>query len=104
MLKNFNEQIMKFEITENKLKMEISIKDLIWLFENSPNNTYDGETVACKVKRDKKKEFVEFIAENLMDDSENDSGNPIWGVAFEEVFNRIIEGDGDDFCKYQDED
>jgi hypothetical protein len=102
-MKNFNQQLLKMKITKEKLKMEISLKDLVWLFENSPNNTCDGENVAVKVRRGKRQVFAEFIAENLMDDS-SDGDNVIWGVPFEEVFMRIIEGAEDEICKYANED
>lgn len=104
-MKIYDEQLMKFTITNDKLKMEISLKDLVWLFHNSPNNTYDGESLGCKVKCGKRQEFAEFIAENLMmDESTNGSGDVLWVVQFEEVFERIFEGAEDDFCKYSNDD
>lgn len=81
----------------------MSLKDLVWLFENSPNNTYDGETVAAKVRRGKRQEFAQFIVENLLDESSN-GDDVVWGVPFEEVFTRIIEGAEDEFCKYANDD
>ena len=104
-MKRYDDQLLKMIITKDKLKMEISLKDLVFLFESSPENTYDGESVAVKVKRGKKQEFAEFIARNFMEESEfgNNGDYPIWGVPFEEVFMKIIEGNEDDFCKYNDE-
>ena len=82
--------------------MEMSLKDLVWLFNNSPDNCSEDRTeVGCKVKRGKRQAFAEYIVENLMDES-TDGGNGdnvIWGVPFEEVFMRIFEG-AEDFCKY----
>lgn len=98
-MKKFDSQVLKFAITNKKLKMEISLKDLVWLFHNSPNNTYDGESIGCKVKKGKCQEFAFFVVENLMDTSENDDNNTIWGESFEMVFMRIFEG-YEDFCKY----
>ena len=95
--------ILKFKLTKTKLKMEIDLRDLEWLFHNSPENTYDGESVGVKVKRGKRHEFAQFIVDNLKDDtSRNESGDPIWGAVLEEVFLRIIEG-YEDFCKYNHE-
>lgn len=105
-MKEYNDQLLKIKVTNNKLKMEISLKDLVELFEQSPNNTYDGENTGVKVKRGKRQEFAQFIVENLLDDSsigDYGDGLPVWGVPFEEVFMRIIEGAEDDFCKYMNE-
>jgi len=101
-VKTYDEQLLKMAITKNKLKMEISLKDLVFLFESSPENTYDGESVAVKIKKGKRQEFAEYIIKNFMEDSEY-GGNgdyPIWGVPFNEVFMKIIEGSEDDFCRY----
>lgn len=105
-MKEFNQQLLKFKITNDKLKMEISLKDLVWLFENSPENTYDGESVGVKVRRGKRQEFAKFIVDNLMDESSNggNGDDVVWGVPFEEVFMRIFEGAEDEFCKYFSED
>ena len=101
-MKEFNEQVMKFKITKDKLKMEIALKDLVWLFHNSPENTFDGETIAAKVKRGKKQEFAEFIVNYLMDDESSDSSNTNWGVPFENAFTEAIEG-AEEFLQYTDD-
>lgn len=104
MSKKYNEYLLKFNITNDKLKMEISLKDLVWLFHNSPNNTYDGESIGVKVKRGKRQEFAEFLVENFLDDSKNDENNSNWGDMFENAFMEIIEGAEDSFCKYMNDD
>ena len=104
MSKKFEDQIMKFEITNTKLKMEMSLKDLAWLFENSPSNFgFEGEGVA-KVKRGKRQEFAEFMVNRLRDDSSEDSNNTVWGDPFERIFEEILEGAEDEFIKYSNED
>ena len=40
-MKEYNDQLMKFKITNDKLKMEIKLSDLAWLFRNSPENEND---------------------------------------------------------------
>ena len=40
-MKEYNDQLMKFKITNDKLKMEIKLSDLAWLFRNSPDNVAD---------------------------------------------------------------
>ncbi len=103
-MKEFNEQLLKFKITKDKLKMEISLKDLVWLFHNSPNNTFDGENLAAKVRRGKRQEFVEFLVNYLMDDESSESCNTNWGVPFENAFIEMVEGAEDEFLKYTEED
>jgi len=98
--KKFEGQLMKFEITNDKLKMEIKISDLVKLFENSPNNFgYDGEGCA-KVRRGKRLEFVEHIVNQLMDESQQDENNTKWGQPFEDIFTDLSEDIKDEFIKY----
>jgi len=100
-MKKFDQQVMKFSITKDKLKMEMSLKDLVWLFHNSPNNmSDDGEGIGVKVRRGKRQEFAEFIVNFLMDESRNDENNVNWGEPFENAFQEIFEGAEDEFCKY----
>lgn len=104
MSKRFEEHLMKFNITKDKLKMEIKLKDLEWLFENSPSNFgFDGEGVA-KVRRGKRQEFAEFIVYRLLDDAGQDSNNTIWGEPFERIFEEVLEGAEDEIIKYPEYD
>lgn len=100
MSKKYTDQVMKFEITKDKLKMEISLKDLAWLLENSPNNCVDGDGGVIKVKRGKRQEFAEYIVKMLMDVGDSDSDNTRWGEPFENIFLEIFEGAEDEFIKY----
>jgi hypothetical protein len=101
--KKFKEHLMKFNITKDKLKMEIKLKDLKWLFENSPNNYELGDGVA-KVKKGKTQKFAEFIVNRLLDDSSEDSNNTVWGEPFERIFEEILEGAEDEIIKYPEDD
>ncbi len=59
-MKKFDEHLLKFQITNDKLKMEIKLSDLAWLFRNSPDNVADdGEHEFCRVRRGKNQEFAE---------------------------------------------
>ena len=61
-MKEFNDFLLKFKITNDKLKMEISLKDLVWLFHNSPENIADdGDSPFAKVRRGKRQEFAEYF-------------------------------------------
>jgi len=104
-MKKFDDQLMKFTVTKNKLKMEISLKDLVFLFENSSNNITDNSTEAITIQRRKRQEFAEFVVEMLMDYSRYDENDTRWGRAIEEVFEEIFEGyeEGEGFCKYPED-
>ncbi len=94
------EQLMRFKIEDNKLKMEININDLLWLFKTSELN-FDGEGQIAKIKNNKKEQFVKFIIDYLKDININNENITNWAVPFEKCFNEIIEG-CEDFCKYND--
>lgn len=101
-VKEYNNQVMKFKLSDEELKMSIKVKDLVWLFHNSPEN-FDGEGIAVKVKKGKEKEFAEHILKNLMDDESPDSNNMNWGIPFENAFQEVLEGAEDDICEYSEE-
>lgn len=94
------EQLMKFKIEDNKLKMEIKINDLVWLFKTSEKN-YDGETQLAKIKKDKKEDFINYIIEFLQEPSSNNENITNWAEPFEMCFEEIICG-YENFCKYKE--
>ncbi len=102
-MKKYEEDLMKFAITNNKLKMEIKLSDLAWLFRNSPDNVADdGEHEFCRVKRGRNQEFAEEVVKLLMDESPEDGNDTRWGHALEGIFEEIRES-GADFLKYYDD-
>lgn len=94
------EQLMKFKIEDNKLKMEIRINDLIWLFKTS-NANFDGESQIAKVKKDKKEDFTKYTIEYLKDMNIDNENITNWAKPFEDCFYSIVEG-YEDFCKYKE--
>lgn len=92
-------QLMKFKVEDNKLKMEIKINDLLWLFKTSENN-FDGESQIAKITRDNKEKFINYIIEYLQEPSCNNENIVNWAESFENAFNEILEGD-EEFCKYK---
>lgn len=102
-MKKYEEQLMKFAITNDKLKMEIKLSDLAWLFRSSPDNVADdGEHEFCRVKRGRNQEFAEEVVKLLMDESPENENDMRWGHALEGVFEEIRES-GADFMKYYDD-
>jgi len=103
-MKKFEEQLTKFYITNDKLKMEISLKDLVFLFENCPNNMdYNGNFPGCKIKRGKRQEFGEYVVRMLLDDAPNERDTIRIGEPFDDIFEEIMES-CEDFCQYPSED
>lgn len=96
------EQLMKFKIEDNKLKMEIKINDLIWLFKTSEANFDGGDSQIAKVKTEKKEEFVKFVIEYLKDMNIDNENITNWAKPFEDCFYEIVEG-YEDFCKYRED-
>jgi hypothetical protein len=80
--------------TYDKVKIEIPIANLISAFEGSPSND------ESKVKRGKRKEFAEFIAENIVADCDSEDGSTPLTQAFDKVFDLILEGCEDNFINY----
>lgn len=104
-LKEYNDFALKFKITKDKLKMEMSLKDLVRLFENDPNNMADdGDSPAAKVKRGKRQEFAEYIVQQLMDDAPYEQDDFVWSMPFSHVFTELLESYEPEILKYQDYD
>ena len=103
MSKVFNKQVLKFEITEDKLKMEMKLEDLEFLFDRAEGN-FNGNEAVARIKEGKKQEFAEFVVKFLMDDEHADSNNVNWGVPFERAFDSIFEGAEDEIVDYTEED
>lgn len=80
--------LMKFSVDEKKLQMEIGIEDLKYLFESNPDNSDES-----KIIEGKEKEFAEWIAKMLEDESEQETGEPYWSEPFLKLFERALEGD-----------
>lgn len=99
-MKKYDDQLLKFAITNNKLKMEIKLSDLAWLFRNSPDNVADdGEHEFCRVIRGKNKEFAETFVELMRDESPENENDTRWGHMLEGIFQEIRESAAD-FLKY----
>lgn len=80
--------LMKFEVDDKKLKMEISIKDIKYLFESDPENYNQS-----RIKKGKSKEFAEWIAKMLEEESNQETGEPYWSEPFTKLFECALEGD-----------
>lgn len=100
MEKNQENSVFKVTRTRTALKIEIALKDLEFLFVESPNNGYGDEPI--KVKRGKRAEFADFVIRYITEAEDPDTGEPPLLKMFEEAFITISEGD-EAFCKYPNE-
>jgi len=84
------------KLTNETLTIEISINNLVNAFELCPNNYYED-----KVKKDKKQMFVEFIAQQILNECDSETGDTHIFKAFDSVFDLLIEGyeDGSEFIE-----
>ncbi len=99
-----NTNLMKFKVTDTEVETRIKIDDLVWLFENSENNVADdGKSSYATVKEDKKQEFAYKVVEALLDEADQHSSCPYWGITLDEVFTNIIENAEDDVLVYMDD-
>lgn len=97
-MKKFEDNGFTSIITNDKLKIEIPIANLVNAFNYNPNN-YD-----CKIKRGKRKEFAEFLAKHIFDESDQETGANYIQEAFDKVFEMAMEDFDNDFIKFEDED
>lgn len=78
-------------VTDDKLKIEIPISNLVCAFENAPNNE-DSYGDQYTIKRGKRKEFAEWVAEHILDEHNQEDGASFIAEAFDSLFDQIFEG------------
>lgn len=86
-------------VTDKVIRWEIPISNLIFAFNNSPENySEDGENF-IKVKKGKRQEFAEYVAQQLMEPCDSETGLSHIEQAIDNVFLSVFEG-YEDFAKY----
>jgi hypothetical protein len=78
-------------VTNDKLKLEIPIANLVFAFENAPNNQ-DQYGNPATVKRGKRKQFAEWVAETIVSEADPEDGATYTHQMFDKVFDQIFEG------------
>jgi hypothetical protein len=99
-MKKFENLGFTSKLTNDKLSIEIPIKELVSAFELCPNN-YDES----KVKRGKRQMFAEFVAKQIIEECDSETGDTPMTKAFDSVFELLFEGheDGSEFIKFGEE-
>ena len=87
-------------VTRTKLTIEIPIKNLVFAFENSPENYEEA-----KVKRGKRGKFAEFCAKYILEECDQEDGSTYMHKAFDQMFDLIHEGyiDSDEFVSRREQ-
>lgn len=100
-MKKFSSLGITAIVTGDKLKIEIPIAGLVSGFNRSPENTMPEITV----RRGKRKEFAEFVAQKLINGEDQESGNTPVMEMFDKAFEDVFEGNdyNDDIFKYPDD-
>ena len=93
-----NESILRFRIEDGKIKAEINIDDLVYLF-NTHKNNFDGEKPAAIVRQEQKQGFAEAVVERLQEESLNERDCIRWAEPIEDIFDEFLEED-QSFLKY----
>jgi hypothetical protein len=92
-------------VTNDKLKLEIPIANLVFAFENAPSNQNEyGNPMT--VKRGKRQQFAEWVAETVVSEADPEDGATYTHQMFDKVFDQIFEGYvlADEFVKEPEED
>lgn len=92
------ESLLKLKVEDGKVKGEIEIKDLVFLF-NTHRENFDGNKPLAVVKKGKEEAFAKAICEMLLDDSKNERPSVRWAEPIEDIFNEFLEG-YEDFLRY----
>lgn len=95
--KKYNALGITVVVTDEKLQIEVPLKNLVNGFNLSCNN-YNETTI----KDDKIEEFVDYTAKALIDNYGPNIGDSPVMIMLDSVFEQICEG-CEDFAKYKDE-
>lgn len=100
-----NCHVLKTDIVDDKIRMEIRIDDLIFLFESSEQNEMlddRGFFPRASIKLDKKIDFAKYFIDSMYDEYNQETGMPYYGIVFEAIFDKLAE-DYVDFLNYSDD-
>lgn len=98
-MKKFEYNGFTATVTKDVVRWEIPISNLINAFNNSPSNySEDGENYIT-VKKGKRQEFAEYVAQQLIEQVDSETGASHIEQAIDNVFEDVFSGD-EEFAKY----
>ena len=83
-------------ITKDKLAIEMPIANLVRGFNLSPNNYGDS-----KIKKGKRQDFIKWLAHNILDNANSETGDSFIATMLDSVYERAFEGAEDEFVDYK---
>jgi len=99
-MKKFENMGITTIVTNDKVKIEVSISGLVNGFKYHESN-FDEE---IKIKRGMRNQFAEWFAENVIVQEDQETGTSYIANAFDRVFELIFEGfEAPDFVRYNDD-
>lgn len=91
-MKQFENMGFTSTVTTDKLKIEIPISNLVFAFESAPNNCVGEDGSPSRIKRGKRQQFAEWVAEHIIDEHDQETGASFIAEAFDNLFEQIFEG------------
>ena len=89
---------IRFGIDGGKIKAEIDIDFLAYLFDTNREN-FDGEKPAALVRPEQKLEFAKAVVKRLQEQSKGEKDCISWAEPIEDIFGEFLEEDRA-FLKY----
>lgn len=89
---------LRFHIDNDKIKAEMNIDDLVYLF-NTHKYNFDGEKPVALVRQERKQDFAKAVIEKLQEESLYELDCIRWAEPIENIFDEFLEEDKA-FLKY----
>lgn len=89
---------IRFDVEDGKIKAEIDIDFLAYLFDTNREN-FDGEKPAALVRPEQKLEFAKAVVKQLQEQSQGERDCIRWAEPIEDIFDEFLEED-QSFLKY----
>lgn len=89
---------IRFDVGDDKIKAEIDIDFLAYLFDTNREN-FDGEKPAALVRPEQKLEFAKAVVKQLQEQSQGERDCIRWAEPIEDIFGEFLEED-QSFLKY----
>lgn len=89
---------IRFDIEGGKIKAEIDVDFLAYLFDTHKDN-FDGEKPAALVRKEHEVDFAKAVVERLQEQSQGERDCVRWAEPLEDIFNEFLEED-QSFLKY----
>lgn len=90
-------------VTDYKVCFEIPINNLVGAFNYNPDNPSEDGKQFVRVKEGKTQEFAEYVAKNMIEPYDHETGLSYFDEAIYKIFNEVFES-YEDFAGYPEYD